>query len=145
VNFTHVLEHVSWRLAVPVFKNVASLTAPGGFFLVCVPSMEYACREVIRGQYDLGVVGMIFGGQDDDYAYHHSGYTHAALEMMVQQVNFQVYSFKETQIGVVIDGKPFAGKQWELMLRNPADPVVVETPEPVVVTKRSRRKRNAKK
>jgi len=162
VSFTHVLEHMPWRIAVPVFKNVAQLTKPGGFFLTCVPSMEYACREVVRGKYDKGVVAMIYGGQDDEYAFHLSGYTRPALENLAKQINFQIYNFVETQIGVVIDGDKehaFMGRQWELMLRRPEDmldmPAIAESkpvvmannwkePEPVVVVKRARRNRHAK-
>ncbi len=160
VSFTHVLEHMSWRLAAAVFKNVSCLTKPGGFFLVCVPSLEYACREVIRGQFDKGVVAMIYGGQDDEYAAHLSGYTHVALEKLAKDSGFQIYSFQQTQIGIVIDGDKegaFAGRQWELMLRRPEGleievPKFVVLPEPTaepqapaVITKTARRNRHGKK
>jgi len=145
VHFTHVLEHMPWRKAVPVFKNVAALTAPGGFFLIAVPSLEYACREIVRGNCDLGIMGMLYGGQDDDFAYHNSGFTRPALEMMTKQIGFTTYSFKETDIIVYIDGHQHRGKQHELMLRNPEEPKVVEERKPVVVTKRARRRKNAKK
>jgi len=155
VNFTHVLEHMPWRIAVPVFKNVAQLTKPGGSFLVCVPSLEYACHQVIRGQYDKGAVAMIYGGQDDEYAFHLSGYTRVALDKLAREIKFQIVSFQETMIGIVIDGSmdhPFMGKQWELMLKRPDNllemppieavkPIEMannwEEPKPVVKTKRN--------
>jgi SAM-dependent methyltransferase len=141
VHFTHVLEHMPWRKAVEVFKNVATLTAPGGLFMVAVPSMEFACRQIIRGEMDKGVLGMIYGGQDDKWAFHNSGFTKPALEYMVKLIGFDTYSYKETDIIVWLDGKDFRGKQHELMLRNPAESVTLEEPEPVVVTKRVRRRK----
>jgi SAM-dependent methyltransferase len=163
VSFTHVLEHMPWRIAVPVFKNVAQLTKPGGMFLVCVPSLEYACHEVIRGNFDKGVLALIYGGQDDEYAFHLSGYTRPALENLTKQIKFQIMSFRETQIGIVIDGDKehaFAGRQWELMLRRPDEllempTITAETrpiaaannwkdSEPAVVTKHEGRNRHPK-
>lgn len=142
VQFTHVLEHISWRLSVPVFKNVASLVKPGGWFLFAVPSIEFAAREIIRGNFHAGILGLIYGGQDDEYAYHKSGYTRPAVEMLIELIGFKTYSIREAEVIVVIDGKNHHGKQWEVMLRHPEPEPVVEEPAPVVVTKR---RRHAKK
>jgi SAM-dependent methyltransferase len=139
VSLTHVLEHMPWRIAVPIFKNVAQLTKPGGFFLCCVPSLEYACHEVIRKQFDKGVLAMIYGGQDDEYAFHLSGYTHEALYKLSKMIEFQIVRFVETQIGIVIDGDKehaFIGKQWEMMLRRPDDLLEmppIEAPKPIAM------------
>jgi hypothetical protein len=139
VHCTHVLEHMPWHQAVSVFK----------YYMIAVPSLEFACREIIRGNCNQGIMGMIYGGQDDEFAFHNSGFTRPALEMMTQQIGFNTYSFKETDIIVFVDGKQFRGKQHELMLRNLPEPVVItEEAQPaeelktVELTKRTPRKRS---
>lgn len=120
VHLTHVLEHISWRRAMAAFRNVAALTAPQGFFMLAVPSLEFACQEILRGNFDLGVMGMLYGPQDDEWATHRCGFTRGALQEMIASIQFEVHFAKEPKIGVVINGKTYHGRQHELMLRNPA-------------------------
>jgi SAM-dependent methyltransferase len=113
----HVLEHVPWRDSVSVAMEVCSLVKEGGYVLIAVPSMEWACKEVLRGSYVLGVLMMIYGGQDDEWQYHKSGYTKAALEVVAKRCGMKIYSLKETNCIITANDKVFNAGQWVLFMR----------------------------
>ena len=82
VFMSHVLEHIPWRHSVSVAHEVAGLVKPGGYFLLSVPSIEWACKEILRGNFNLTVMMTIYGGQDDEWLVHKCGFTRSALQML---------------------------------------------------------------
>jgi SAM-dependent methyltransferase len=113
----HVLEHIPFRLAPAVAREVASLVKEGGYFLISVPSLEWACKEVIRGNFNIGVLMTIYGGQDDKWLYHYCGFTRPALTKLAKDIGMKVYSLKEGAVIVFAGEKAFNSTQHELFMR----------------------------
>ena len=113
----HVLEHIPWRDTVSVAKEVVGLVKPGGYCLINVPSLEWACKEVIRGRFHIGVLMTIYGGQDDEWLFHKSGFTKAVLELLARRIKMSVVSLRETNAITVANNAKFSTAQLELFMR----------------------------
>jgi len=114
---SHVLEHVPWRDSVSVAMEVASLVKDGGYMMVNVPSMEWACKEILRGNYDMSVMMTIYGGQDDEWLFHKCGFTKPALEVLAKRIGMKIYSLKESQVLIQINEKIYNAMQHTLFMR----------------------------
>lgn len=107
VYISHVLEHIEYRQAAWVLKNVCSAIAPGGLLAVIVPDMEWACRKILRREYDLGVMGVINGGQITEFDYHKCGFTAPMLKLIIESVGLEVIQVSKQEFECIIDGKHF--------------------------------------
>jgi len=113
---SHVLEHIAWRDAPSVAKEVTTLIKPGGYFLIIVPSLEWAAKEICRGNYNLGVLMTIYGGQDDKWQFHNCGFTKAALSMLAEKIEMKVHSIRDGPTIVLANEKMFNSEQHELFM-----------------------------
>lgn len=102
VYMSHVLEHIPWRNTVFVANEAAKLVKVGGYFLISVPSLEWACKELLRGNYNQTVLMTIYGGQDDEWLYHRSGFTRLVLEMLADKIGMRIYMLRETDTIVTV-------------------------------------------
>jgi len=109
---SHVMEHVSWRKALASFGNLKTILTPTGYFLVIVPALEHAMRRILHGQFDPGVMGVIYGDQrEGQHDYHFCGYTRAALVQAMEFIDMQVVEVKELNCYYFINGQTFRGTE----------------------------------
>lgn len=89
---SHVLEHVPQAKVLATLQGICRILASGGRFYCSVPDMEILARLILEPQlatdHKWQVMRMLFGGQVDDYDYHHVGWTHAFLEHFAAQAGF---------------------------------------------------------
>lgn len=105
VIMSHCLEHVSWREALVVLDNVMQVVKPGGYLLLIVPSLEWACDQVLRGNFDFAVMGSFYGGQTTEWDYHRCGFTKDTLITACQRVGLTVNSVTTETYHVVMFGE----------------------------------------
>lgn len=108
---SHVLEHLSWRTAVNALRNLTEAVTEGGKLWMIVPDFEWACGQVVSGKIDLGLMGTIFGGQDDPYDVHKCGWTRAAVTLALNEMGWKVIDQHRTGVNIIIMGKPFVSIQ----------------------------------
>lgn len=118
---SHVLEHIPWRDTVSVANEVAKLVKQGGYFLISVPSIEWACREVLRGNFNLVVMMTFYGGQDDEWLYHRCGFTKPTLEMLADKIGMKIYSLRDTNVVVLMNSSNGHAMQHVLLMRKESD------------------------
>jgi len=55
---------------------MAALLKPGGIFHIMVPSLEWAAHEILdKDKASPMLLPLIFGGQENEFMYHRSGFT----------------------------------------------------------------------
>jgi SAM-dependent methyltransferase len=119
VYMSHVLEHMAWRDAPSVANEVGKLVKPGGYFLILVPSLEWVARELVRGKFNIGVMMCLYGGQDDEWQFHKSGYTKPALNILAKQIGLTALSIKDGPI-ITVHGESMTNAfQLELFMQKP--------------------------
>lgn len=108
---SHVFEHISWRKALIAMKNVSQALKPDGIFVVLVPDVEYAARRIMNGEYGMGEIGILYGGQHSPWEYHNCGFTTASMRMALKNIGFEPVYLKTEPIGVKLDGTAYPGYQ----------------------------------
>ena len=113
----HVLEHISWLDTVSVAMEMASLVKEGGYMIIAVPSMEWACKELLRGNFNKGVMMTFYGGQEDEWLYHKSGFSKPSLEVLAQRLGMKVLSLRESSVILTDRDRQWNATQHELFMR----------------------------
>lgn len=108
---SHVFEHISWRTALATMKNVSQALKPGGMFVILVPDIEYAARRIMAGNYGMGEIGILYGGQHSPWEYHNCGFTTASMRTALKNIGFEPVYMKTEPVGVVINGSTHVGYQ----------------------------------
>ncbi len=105
---SHVLEHVSYREDLPrVLGDLFRILKPGGRFMVAVPDLQVLCAMFAHPQMQPAdrneIMHMIFGGQEDIYDRHLTGFNFQILGTYLAMAGFdpidQVRSFGLFQDG----------------------------------------------
>lgn len=81
---SHVLEHIEYQLVIQTVYYIQQAVAIGGELHLLVPSLEWACQQVMTGNQTVGMNGVFFGMQTDPWEYHKSGFTLDALRQLVE-------------------------------------------------------------
>ena len=81
---SHVVEHVDRDYVNVVMRHIASAVRNHGEVMILVPSMEWAAREILAGNDNVGVQGAIYGAQYGPLDYHRCGFTLKSLRFMVE-------------------------------------------------------------
>ena len=113
----HVLEHISWLDTVSVAMEMASLVKEGGYMIIAVPSMEWACKELLRGNFNKGVMMTFYGGQEDEWLYHKCGFSKPSLEVLAQRLGMKVLSLRESSVILTDRDRQWNATQHELFMR----------------------------
>lgn len=80
----HVLEHIPRQRVVETFRHVISGVKNHGEVWILVPSLEWAANEIINKRDGMHAQLAIFGGQKNEFDFHHCGFTLASLRQMVE-------------------------------------------------------------
>jgi len=82
---SHVMEHIGMKDFTPTLKEIHRILCDSGEFYFSVPDLEVLCRLLLRPELNASqrfhVMTMMFGGQIDEYDFHHIGLT---SEFMVE-------------------------------------------------------------
>lgn len=82
---SHVLEHLGRNEAIPVIHKLACLLKLGGVLHVFVPSLEWACAQIIRGVANPAVWHHLWGSQETEFEFHKWGYTSPQLQATLRR------------------------------------------------------------
>ena len=85
VFMSHVLEHLSYRVAPDVLKKLASCLHIGGVLFVKVPSLEYSTEQIILTGLNVPLLMQMFGSQENQWQYHKSSYTLPYLRGIIEE------------------------------------------------------------
>lgn len=102
---SHVLEHVERGKVNAAVENFKYLLRVGGQLWVFVPSLEWACREVLEGRDTIAVHGVLYGGQKDQWDIHLTGYTKPALRALIQSHGFKIDRSEQTIFTSIVNGE----------------------------------------
>ncbi len=108
---SHVLEHIDRERVFQAVKNCALAVRPGGELWVSVPSLEWACKMILYGHDDAGVQLTLFGGQRDQWDYHRSAFTLAALRQLIDMMGLTVRRAYQAPLQLSWYGKDFTALQ----------------------------------
>ena len=107
VFMSHVLEHIERSHLRTTMENLYNLLQPNGEAWIYVPSLEWVCREVLRGQETIVIQGALYGGQKDEWDLHKGAYTTAALRELVKSFAFTVRKSGLGQYLSIVNGKTY--------------------------------------
>ncbi len=89
---SHTLEHVRRKDILNTLKGINRVLKKGGKFYVSVPDLSILCHTFINPtappEVKFHVMGMMFGGQIDDFDYHYAGWTQEFLFDYLGQAGF---------------------------------------------------------
>lgn len=88
---SHILEHFGRHQYEAVLAEWHRVLAPGGVLRLAVPDFEACARLYVAGRLERGiadVVGLISGGQKDQYDYHAMIFDRESLTAALQRVGF---------------------------------------------------------
>lgn len=108
---SHVLEHISWRAALVALNNICQALADDGKLWLIVPDIEWAAQMILRREMTVGVLATLYGGQNNEWDYHRSGWTESALRMAVDKVGLKVERVRRTGINITINGNHYVANQ----------------------------------
>ena len=89
---SHVLEHIPQAKVLSALNGIKRILKPGGKFYISVPDLDILCHTFINpiaspeAKYD--VMRMMFGGQTDEYDFHHFGWNQIFLFDFLKQAGF---------------------------------------------------------
>lgn len=91
---SHVLEHFSHvRELLPVLREWNRVLRPGGTLHASVPDLDvlaelFLLRESVSTEERWAIQRMMFGGQIDDYDFHHAGLNQEFLSLFLRDAGF---------------------------------------------------------
>lgn len=90
VFMSHVLEHIERQYLRTTLENCYNLLQKNGELWLYVPSLEWACREIMAGRETIVIAGALYGGQKDVWDLHKAAYTLPALKDLVRSFPFTI-------------------------------------------------------
>jgi hypothetical protein len=104
---SHVIEHIDRMKVLQTLFYLSTALKNGGEMWVIVPSLEWAAREIMRGQDGIHIQGHIFGGQHTPWDLHRTGFTLKGLRQSMEVVGLVTRKAYQSpfEILVTIDGK----------------------------------------
>lgn len=108
---SHILEHISWRDVIKTLENISEAAKPDGEMCIIVPDITMACKMILEGKYTLGVVGVLYGSQTNQWQYHNTGFTKETLAQMLGTIGWKVTRWKIEQFIVIMNGISEAADQ----------------------------------
>lgn len=88
IHFTHALEHFSRKQTESVLDLVYGLLRPGGRLYIEVPNFAWHAKLVLEGR-DRDAVYYAFGGQEDEWDFHKTGFTPSILKEELENAGFK--------------------------------------------------------
>ena len=98
---SHVLEHILRAKLAQVMTNCRFALREKGELWIYVPSLEWACKEILAGRETMVVQGALYGGQKDELDLHRCAFT---LQSLVQLVAHQGFDIKQAGTGKFLCG-----------------------------------------
>ena len=101
---SHILEHISWRDVIKTLEHISEAAKPGGEMCIIVPDITRACKMILEGKYTIGVVGVLYGSQINQWQYHNTGFTKETLAQMLNAIGWRVSRWKIDKFKVIMNG-----------------------------------------
>jgi predicted SAM-dependent methyltransferase len=95
IRASHILEHFSHRQTLQVLKEWNRVLKVGGILKVSVPDFTKLIHDFIEHPM---LEGYIFGGQIDEYDFHHALFTDEKLINLLHNAGFHKFSRWESEI-----------------------------------------------
>lgn len=107
---SHVLEHIDRGHLGQAIDNLVDALQPGGQLCILVPSLEWAAERIVRGEDNMAVQGMLWGGQRDGNAWdvHYCGFTLKALVMICRMRGLDIVMAGQMPFAITSNGKELA-------------------------------------
>lgn len=108
---SHVLEHLGYKVDLKqALKEFYRALKPGGRIRISVPDLEVLCRIILSPDGDtqqrFNVMRMMFGGQIDEFDFHHVGLTWEFLGTFLDQYGFREIT-RVREFGIFDDDSSF--------------------------------------
>jgi hypothetical protein len=100
----NVLQRFSYMAALNVLKGWEECLADGGELHVIVPSLEWACREVLHERPSPACMISLFGGQGGDGSVHMSGFTMRLLRADFEKIGLGVFRARTGPVTMGVNG-----------------------------------------
>lgn len=107
VFMSHVLEHIERQHLRTTLENCYNLLQKNGELWLYVPSLEWACKEILAGRETIVIQGALYGGQKDQWDLHKAAYTLPALRALVNDFCFTVRKAGLGQYLSIVNGKTY--------------------------------------
>ena len=108
---SHVLEHFSYWHTEDVLNGWKACLKPGGELHVCVPSWEWAAREVLSERPSPALLGHSFAGQVNQWDVHLMMFTMRNLRRLFEKIGLSVTKAKTGEYSISISGNIFKAEQ----------------------------------
>lgn len=89
---SHVLEHFNRADHKTVLEEWLRVLKVGGEARICVPSIEWAAKEIVAGRHSYDVMNVLYGQQSYPHDFHYNGFTPKSLENLVTECGCKVKS-----------------------------------------------------
>lgn len=105
IEFTHALEHFPKTETVEILEMIKGLLVPGGELYIEVPNFAWHAQLVREGK-DRDAVYYAFGGQEDEYDLHKTGFTQSILQEDLEAAGFTAIQIFNQSSLIAIAKKP---------------------------------------
>ena len=89
---SHVLEHFSYWKTDKILEGWLRCLKDGGEIHILVPSLEWACREILSEQPSPAVYGQLYAGQVNTWDVHLTGFTMRKLRALFEKAGVAVHT-----------------------------------------------------
>lgn len=106
----NALQRVNYMNALPTINAMKACLREGGELHVIVPSLEWACREVLSENPNPACMVVLYGGQGADSSVHTSGFT-----MRLLRAHYERAGLAATKAATSPAKIDIGGKQYEIL------------------------------
>lgn len=101
---SHVMEHIEWKKVGGVMGNIARAAKENGILVIIVPDLAYACKAVLQGTFNLGILCSIYGGQYNPLDFHKIGFTKDSMTEAMRLIGWHPFKQYSEAFTVAVDG-----------------------------------------